>query len=214
MGAEPMSELARALNPTEVVGRIKRHASEYENGGADREAEDLALCAEAGLATDVVVKLWARLRNERSERKRKSFFNPAVQPSVEPKADVKPAGAKPKLSGLAAPDDLQAILRLDAKAREDKFRELLAQQAKPKVSETFAEMRKRREAEIAARQAQQERDAEQLHEWIKDAKAKEDEARAKQAEAERGHNPTSATGVATSVAPVTGEAKVLAEMNE
>jgi putative DNA primase/helicase len=68
MGAEPMTELARASNENEVVARIKQHVYEYENGGADREAEDLALCVEAGLATDVVVNLWARVKEERSKK--------------------------------------------------------------------------------------------------------------------------------------------------
>jgi hypothetical protein len=44
----------RALDQNEIVARIKQHAYEYENGGADREAEDIALCVEVGLATDVV----------------------------------------------------------------------------------------------------------------------------------------------------------------
>jgi hypothetical protein len=61
-----MTDLARALDGHDVVARIKRHVDEYKSGGPDREAEDIALCQEVGLATDNVIGLWANSRREKA----------------------------------------------------------------------------------------------------------------------------------------------------
>jgi len=68
--------------------------------------------------------------------------------------------------------------------------------AEPKVdvkpeaapSESFAEMRKRREAEIAARQKREAENDALFKDWIANAKRADDEAREAQAQAEREHN--------------------------
>jgi putative DNA primase/helicase len=108
-----MTDLARALDGHDLVARIKRHVEEYKSGGPDREAEDIALCQEVGLATDGLVELWAKSRKEKAE-----FFK---KPSPQPAAEAEPT-VEPKVSAFAElrkRKEAQAQARIAAKPEED-----------------------------------------------------------------------------------------------
>jgi hypothetical protein len=87
-----------------IIRLIKEHLREFvESGGPDKEADDIQLAIAAGLSTAKVRSLWGPAKGRQPEEDGNS------------------------LSGLVGPQEFQAILRLGAKEREGKLRELLVQ---------------------------------------------------------------------------------------
>jgi predicted P-loop ATPase len=104
-----------------VIRQIKENVREFENGGPDTEADDILLAISAGLNVEKVRAIWGPAKGKKADvAPDGALKNPEPQPKVD-------ESEKSRLTGLVSGAELQAILRLDAKAREAKFRKLLVE---------------------------------------------------------------------------------------
>jgi hypothetical protein len=123
-----------------VIRLIKEHQREFvEEGGPDREAEDIQLALSAGLSAAKVRAIWGPVKGRAAEPPEEepseepsggapdgAFKSDTAQPEIERNAQV--AGAvERRLRGLIGRKELERVLRLEPGERVERLRGLLVE---------------------------------------------------------------------------------------